>query len=60
MPALWSVLEPTEAVYYPVDRQHWRLREGLGKGIKRVPQFPLQGDRMKEVKEEMLRIVSED
>ena len=59
-PALRSVLKETEVVYFPVDREHWRLKDGLGKNMKRVQQLPLQGERMKEVVEEMVQIVSED
>jgi hypothetical protein len=57
-PALRSVLNKTQSVYFPVDRQHWRLKDGLGKNMNRTSQFPLQGDRLGEVVEEMSRIVS--
>lgn len=57
-PAFQSVQTPNELVYIPVDRQHLRLRDGLGKGTKRVPLIPLQGERMEDVKKEMSRLVS--
>ena len=60
IPALRSILEETEAVYFPLDRQHWRLREELGKNTKRVAQYPVQGDRMGDVVKEMTRLVSKD
>lgn len=60
LPALRSVLEETATVYFPLDREHSMFKEGLGKNTKRVPLYPLQGEKMMNVVNEMRRIVSKD
>jgi hypothetical protein len=58
IPALLSMLGPTEAVYIPVDRGHWHLKRRLAKKSNFVVQYPIPGDRMNEFKDQMKRLVS--
>jgi len=62
VPAVRSVQEVTEISYFPIDREHWRLKESLGKGkaVKAAMQYPMHGAKMVEVEKEMRRIVSND
>jgi hypothetical protein len=58
LPSIRLILPETAAVYFPLDREHLRFKQGLGKaGASRAPLHALQGFHMTEVVKEMKKSV---
>ena len=58
LPSIRGILPETAAVYFPLDRDHSRFKQGLGKaGSSRAPLHSLQGFNMTEVVKEMKNLV---
>jgi hypothetical protein len=58
LPSIKAILTETAAVYFPLDRDHSRFKQGLGKaGATRAPLHSLQGPNMTQVVKEMKNLV---
>jgi len=58
LPSIHTILPDTAAVYFPLDRDHSRFKQGLGKaGASKAPLHNLQGNKMLEVVTEMKSLV---